>query len=104
MATEPAKQPGQIDCAGQDLNGPEPARVYERAHPANEGGMGRMDNNKAIPEPSPDHMEQAVTHRQPSRQINADDVVDGRASRPAAGVRVNGRRAQRADASDAVAD
>lgn len=98
MADSPKNQPGEIHHAGQDQNGPDTARVYERSHPANEGGMGRMDNNKAVPEDSSDSMEQAVKHRQASRQINADDVVDGRASRPAEGVRVEGRP----DGSDIV--
>jgi hypothetical protein len=103
METKPKMQPGQIDRATEGQAVPETARVYERAHPANESGMGRMDNNKAIPEPSVDGMEQAVTQRQHSRQINADDVVDGRASRPAAGVRVKtDEPLPRPDGSDIV--
>jgi hypothetical protein len=57
---------------------PDPATVYERAKPAAEAGMGRLDNNAATPVNSDDKMEQTVTHRQPPRQLNADDVVDER--------------------------
>jgi hypothetical protein len=41
--------------------------------------MGRLDNNKAVPEASPDRQEQAVTNKQdPRRQINAEDTTDPR--------------------------
>jgi len=102
MADAQKHQPGEIHRSEENQQGPETARVYERSHPSNESGMGRLDNNKSIPEPAVDAMEHAVTHRQPSRQINADDVVDGRASRPAAGVRVHDERSQRAHGSDIV--
>jgi hypothetical protein len=59
---------------------PDPARSYERAKPSKESGMGRMDNNKATPTSRPDTVDQAVTNKQPPRQINADDVVDARAT------------------------
>ena len=59
---------------------PDPSDNYERAHPEHEAGMGRLDNNKAIPQESPDRQEQAVTNKQdPTRQINAEDVIDERA-------------------------
>lgn len=64
---------------------PDTARSYERAQPEKEGGMGRLDNNKATPERSDECAEQAVTHRQPNRQLNSEDVVDQRAGRPAQG-------------------
>lgn len=64
---------------------PDTARSYERAKPEKEAGMGRLDNNKATPERSCEHMEDAVANRQPNRQINAEDVVDQRAGRPADG-------------------
>jgi hypothetical protein len=102
MAETQKHEPGQIHRSEENQNGPETARVYERSHPSNEGGMGRLDNNKSIPEPSVDAMEQAVTHRQPSRQINADDVVDGQASQPAAGTRVGDDKSPRPDGSDIV--
>ena len=51
---------------------PNPADSYERAHPENEAGMGRLDNNRAIPTNRPDQMESAVKHRQDPRQINAE--------------------------------
>ena len=58
---------------------PDPANSYERAHPENEAGMGRLDNNKATPEASPDRQEQTVPNRQdPTRQLNADDAFAGR--------------------------
>ncbi|HEY2589058.1 MAG TPA: hypothetical protein VGI81_25165 [Tepidisphaeraceae bacterium] len=64
---------------------PDTARTYERAKPEKEAGMGRLDNNKATPERSCEHLEEAVTHRQANRQLNAEDVVDQRAGRPAHG-------------------
>ena len=58
---------------------PDPSNNYERAHPENEAGMGRMDNNKAVPEARPDRQEQAVTNKQdPRRQINAEDTINPR--------------------------
>jgi hypothetical protein len=58
---------------------PDPSNNYERAHPENEAGMGRLDNNQAVPEDSPDRPEQAVKNKQdPSHQINADDAFVGR--------------------------
>jgi hypothetical protein len=58
---------------------PDPAQSYERAHPAREAGMGRMDNNKATPEDAPDQSGRAVSNRQPGdRQVNAQDTVNQR--------------------------
>ena len=58
---------------------PDPANNYERAHPENEAGMGRLDNNKAVPEASPDRQEQAVPNKQdPRRQINGQDTINPR--------------------------
>jgi hypothetical protein len=58
---------------------PDPSNNYERAHPENEAGMGRMDNNKAVPEDSPDRQQQAVKNKQdPTRQANAQDSVNPR--------------------------
>lgn len=59
---------------------PDPARIYERAKPEAESGMGRLDNNKAIPTQRPDQAKDAVKHAQPRRQLNADDVVNERAA------------------------
>lgn len=64
---------------------PDPATTYERAKPEKEAGMGRLDNNKAIPAKSNDKMEHAVANKQPNRQINAEDVVNERAGNPAKG-------------------
>ncbi|HZL37398.1 MAG TPA: hypothetical protein VFC78_18920 [Tepidisphaeraceae bacterium] len=62
---------------------PDPASSYERANPENEAGMGRMDNNKSTPaDHSPDHLPHTVGNKQnPENQLNAEDVVDGRAHR-----------------------
>ena len=58
---------------------PDPANSYERANPKNEAGMGRLDNNKAVPTDSPDRQEQAVPNKQdPRRQINAQDTINSR--------------------------
>lgn len=64
---------------------PDPATSYERAKPEKEAGQGRLDNNPATPAAAPDQMEQAVENKQSLRQINAQDVVNGRARRPAEG-------------------
>ena len=53
---------------------PDPADSYERARPSQQAGMGRLDNNDAVPEKSPDRQQEGVTNRQdPQRQVNADD-------------------------------
>lgn len=67
--------------AGSKQQVPDPATVYERAKPEAESGQGRLDNNNATPTPCPDRIEESVGHKQASRQINADDVVDGKATR-----------------------
>ena len=41
--------------------------------------MGRMDNNKAVPQQSPDRQQDAATNRQdPTRQVNAQDAINQR--------------------------
>ena len=40
--------------------------------------MGRMVNNAATPQASPDKSEAAVSNRQEPRQVNAHDVVNQR--------------------------
>src|SRR4051794_30695426 len=59
---------------------PDPANSYERSHPGREAGMGRMDNDKAVPDVNaPDQHHQAATNRQDgSRQVNAHDTVNQR--------------------------
>jgi hypothetical protein len=60
---------------------PDPSNVYERSHPENESGMGRLDNNKAVPTARPDSMEGAATNKQDgTRQLNAEDVIDQRST------------------------
>src|SRR5438874_825550 len=62
---------------------PDPSNNYERSHPENEAGMGRLDNNQAIPADSADKAHQAVTNKQdPTRQLNAQDEA-ARARGPA---------------------
>ena len=63
---------------------PDPSYAYERAHPAREAGMGRLNNNIATPTDQPDDQVKSVTNRQdPSGQINAhDDVINQSKSRP----------------------
>ncbi len=62
---------------------PDPATSYERAKPEKEAGMGRLDNNKdATPTKRRDSIESAVKNKQvPEHQVNAEDVVDGKAAR-----------------------
>jgi len=58
---------------------PDPANSYERAHPENESGQGRLDKEKTMPSDEPDRQKQAVSNKQdPTRQINADDAFAGR--------------------------
>jgi hypothetical protein len=52
---------------------PDTARVYERAKPECESGMGRLDNNKATPAKHPDRITDAVSNKQPNRQINSEE-------------------------------
>ena len=75
---------------------PDTARVYERAKPEKESGMGRLDNNKFVPAACDDKMEDAVGHKQANRQINADDVVNGRAGTPAGGASISPDREEKA--------
>ena len=67
---------------------PDPATTYERAKPEKEAGMGRLDNNPHRPHQTSDKMEEAVSNKQPSRQLNADDVVNSRAANPAGGASI----------------
>jgi hypothetical protein len=58
---------------------PDPANSYERTNPDREAGMGRLDNDKATPQRSPDKSEDAVPNRKtPTRQVNAHDAVNQR--------------------------
>ena len=58
---------------------PDPSDNYERSHPEHEAGMGRMDNNNAVPTAKPDRQEQAVKNKQdPTHQINAQDPISQR--------------------------
>jgi hypothetical protein len=61
---------------------PDTARVYERAKPEAEGGMGRLDNIKGTPVRGNDKMFDAVPNAHPSHQINAEDTIDSSASEP----------------------
>ena len=65
----------------KEHNAPDPATTYERAKPEKEAGMGRLDNNTdATPTRRPDSIDKAVPNKQvPEHQINAEDVVNGRA-------------------------
>jgi hypothetical protein len=61
---------------------PDPSDNYERSHPEREAGMGRLDNNQAVPTESPHKGHEAVSHRQDgTRQLNAHDAVDHRGGR-----------------------
>jgi hypothetical protein len=58
---------------------PDPSMNYERSHPGREAGMGRLDNNKATPQASPDEPQAAVHNRQDgTRQLNAHDATNQR--------------------------
>src|SRR5438270_263893 len=84
---------------------PDPSDSYERSHPEHEAGMGRLDNNaNATPTAQPDSTRKAVPNRQdPSRQLNGQDVVDGRAAEdPKEIERQNRERAAAAGGGPAV--
>ncbi|HEX5243640.1 MAG TPA: hypothetical protein VFW23_10305 [Tepidisphaeraceae bacterium] len=70
----------QMRPASEEL-APDTARTYERAQPEKESGMGRLDNNKAIPARSRDKIEEAVPNKQDLRQINAEETEDDRRAR-----------------------
>ena len=59
-------------------NAPDTARVYERAKPEAESGMGRLDNNKGTPARHADRMPDAVPNKHLSRQINAEEEKPSR--------------------------
>jgi len=51
---------------------PDPAHSYERTDPKRESGMGRLDVDKPEKVDQPDKMEQAVSHRQDTKNhVNA---------------------------------
>lgn len=65
---------------------PDPSLNYERSRPENEAGLGKLDTNRnATPAAQPDGIEQAVTHKQEPRQLNAHEVVNDRAGRTPGG-------------------
>jgi hypothetical protein len=60
---------------------PDPSNSYERSHPENESGMGKLAHKKSPDAKHPDHLEGTVKNKQQTdRQINAEDVVDQRAT------------------------
>ena len=53
---------------------PDTARVYERAKPECESGMGRLDNNDdATPADHADRIADGARNKQALRQINAEE-------------------------------
>jgi hypothetical protein len=60
---------------------PDASNSYERAHPENESGMGRLDNNKFVPADRADSMKSTISHAQdPTHQLNSEDVIDQRST------------------------
>jgi hypothetical protein len=57
---------------------PDPSHSYERSHPGRESGMGRMDNDEAVPHQSPDRQADVAMNRQELRQVNAHDAINQR--------------------------
>ncbi len=56
---------------------PDPSNSYERSHPENESGQGRLDNNKSTPTNRADGQKESVPNRQKSdRQVNAQELGD----------------------------
>src|SRR5690242_2306717 len=58
---------------------PDPSTSYERSHPGREAGMGRMDNDEAVPQQSRDQHQEAATNRQDgTRAVGGHDIVNQR--------------------------
>jgi hypothetical protein len=90
MNTNPKKsQPRPLDAQ----SAPDTARVYERAKPEAESGMGRLDIDKAMPAQRSDKMSDAVSNKQGPRQINADETVHATGGKPPQSGREVDRRA-----------
>ncbi len=68
----------KAEPSAPNSTGPDTARVYERAKPELESGMGRLDNNEGTPAQHADRMADAVPNQQPLRQINAEDEKPSR--------------------------
>jgi hypothetical protein len=65
---------------------PEPSNTYERAHPENEVGQGRLGCDKPVPSECADNLEASVKHKQDTtRQLNSEDVIDQRSKAPGGG-------------------
>lgn len=70
-----AKQEQPRQSVENDERVPDTARVYERAKPEKEAGMGRLEDDSRPADAVGDRGSQAVKNRQdPSRSINADDA------------------------------
>jgi hypothetical protein len=57
----------------ESANVPDTARVYERAKPEFESGMGRLDNNDATPADHSDHVADGAKSKRVPHQINAEE-------------------------------
>src|ERR1700684_3020872 len=55
---------------------PDTARVYERARPEAEGGMGQLDNEKGTPTRGRDKMLDAAPNKHSSHHLNAEDSIN----------------------------
>jgi hypothetical protein len=55
---------------------PDPARVYERAKPEAEAGMGRLEAVKGAPARGRDKMLEASSNQHRSRQLNSEDAIN----------------------------
>jgi hypothetical protein len=68
--------PAEKDRPLSPEEAPDTARVYERARPEAEGGMGRLDNEKGTPTRGRDKMLDAISNKHVSHQLNAEDSID----------------------------
>jgi len=62
---------------------PDTARVYERARPEAEAGMGRLDKEKTALHKRADTSLDASPNKHTSRQLNSHDVVNTAGGPPA---------------------
>jgi hypothetical protein len=90
MSHQPRKPPREKP------NAPDTARVYERARPESESGMGRLDNNDdATPTDHPDRIADGAKNKQPLRQINAEEEPKPAPNPENSGLTTEAQRTQR---------
>ena len=57
---------------------PDTARTYERAKPEGESVDGSLSEHRNTPQKQPDQMKDGVKNRSQNRQLNSDDIGEGK--------------------------